>query len=207
MPAEVVHRGRLQPEMVRSFYLDPVHADVRRRLPAGGAYVTGDDGGLVDVRAAVARVQPEQRQQLEQVDVLADGDFLPGRRFPPLDRHRELLPPGGQLVELIPHRRLLRQAKHQGVVGPRAVDVEGNRRVLVPVDVVEQERRRGGPVQVGGRAPGGAQVGFRPHRPGDPQQLVLAFQHPQEAAQVVIRRRHEDLLPPLRPSDKDPCTE
>jgi hypothetical protein len=73
-----MHRGRLQPEVVRALHLKAVYPDVQLAVVIGGVGVPGDDRGLVDVRAAVTGVQPEQRQQFEEVDVPADSDLLPG---------------------------------------------------------------------------------------------------------------------------------
>jgi hypothetical protein len=75
-----MRRPGLDHEMVGPLDLKPVDADVllAEVLRVGG--IPGDDGGLVEVGPAVMGVEPEDRQQLEQVDVPRHRDLLP-RRF------------------------------------------------------------------------------------------------------------------------------
>src|SRR3979411_780459 len=68
---DVVHRHRLQGELAFALDLDAVEADVLLVGALRVVGVPGDDGGLVDVEAAVTVVEPEQGQYLEDVDVVA----------------------------------------------------------------------------------------------------------------------------------------
>ncbi|GAA1850544.1 hypothetical protein GCM10009772_29690 [Pseudonocardia alni subsp. carboxydivorans] len=183
-------RDGLQTERARPLDLHPVDAQV---LLAEGLRVVGvaaDDGGLVDVEAAVAGVDAEQRQQREQVDRLPGDGVLRERRVgAPLDRHREGVPATAELLDLLAHRGLRRQPERDRVVGPGAVRVEHDVRVAEPGDVGEQQR--GGAVaELRGGGTGGAEVGLGLHLVVDAQELAV----PLELGQVVAEGIHQALL-------------
>jgi hypothetical protein len=79
MQSDVVRREGLDAEPVLVLDLDPVDADVLFAEVVRVVRVPADDGGLVDVGADVVAVEPEQRQQLEQVDAAPPAAALPRR--------------------------------------------------------------------------------------------------------------------------------
>ncbi|KMS65666.1 hypothetical protein ACH49_30755, partial [Streptomyces leeuwenhoekii] len=69
--------------------------------------VAGDDGGLVQVEAAVAVVEAEQREDVEQVDVVAgDGVLPPGGVLAALGFEGKGVPAAGELLDLFAGRGL-----------------------------------------------------------------------------------------------------
>ena len=107
MTAQVMRRAAQQPEMVRAFDLQPIHPDVLFAEMLRIGRVTSDHCGLVDVRTAIAWVQPEDWKQLKQVEVLGQRDFLPRRLAATVDRHRKFSPASRKLETLLPERRVL----------------------------------------------------------------------------------------------------
>lgn len=182
----VVHGDRLEGEAVAADDLDAVRADVLLAEVVRVARIAGDHGGLVEVEAAVAVVEPEQREDLEQVDVGALlGVLPPGRVLAALGCDREGVPAAGELLDLLAHGGVRGQSEGEGVVAPGAVDVHRDPGVREALDVVEVEGG-GAFADASGRVGGGGQVRFGEDLFGDPQQLVLLVQGVQEAAQVVV---------------------
>jgi hypothetical protein len=138
--------------------------------------VAADHTGLVDETASVAAVEPKERHQVVEVDVLLDDHLLPWRRSPALQLPRILLEASDKLEELVTQRRVFVHAKRKGMVRPRAMNVHYHLGVGVAGDVVEVNRWVGFPESSCG-AGCGSQIRFQPDGLGDPQQLSLLLEH------------------------------
>ncbi|CAM5395949.1 hypothetical protein SANTM175S_10387 [Streptomyces antimycoticus] len=169
----------------------PLHPRCGRRdvllaavLGVGG--VLGDHGRLVDVEAAVAVVEPDQRKHPEDVGVLAlQGVIGPRRVLAPLGGDREGVPAADELLDLFLGAGLLGQVERERVIGPGAVHIERDPRVGEALDVVEVQ---GGGVaaQARGGVRGGGDIRLRHHLVGDVQQLPLLPEGVEKAAEVVV---------------------
>lgn len=181
-----MHGNGLNRQPVPVDDLEAVGPDVLLAEMAGVLGVAGDDGGLVEVEAAVAVVEAEQGEHGEEVDIVAFLRVLPPRGvLASLRGDREGVPATGELLDLFLDRSVLGQTEGEGVVGPGAVDVEGDPGVREALDVVEPQG--GGAVaDAPGGVGSGGQVGFGEDRFGDAQQLALLLQRAEEFAQVVV---------------------
>ena len=189
---DVVHRHRLQRELPLALDLDAVDADVLLAAVLRIVGVLGHHRRLVEVEAAVAVVEPDQREHLEDVDVVAV--YGCSRAHGGSSRHtgfdREVRPAADELVDLVLDAGVLRQAQGESVVGPRSVHVHRDPRVGESGDVVEIQR--GGVIAQPGRGVrGGGDIRFGHHFVGDPQKLSLLVESCQETR--AGRRRPSDI--------------
>src|SRR5215469_359152 len=70
-----------------------------------------DDTCLVEIEASVAAVEPEQRHQVEQIDILVDDHFLPGSAVNALNFTWIILVAAREFEELLAYRRILVHAE------------------------------------------------------------------------------------------------
>ncbi len=111
------------PSRFGPLHLQSVAADILDVVVRPIIRVAAYDAGLVDEEGPVAAVEAEERQNLEQVDVLVDDDLLERRRLHALDLAGIFLIALDEGEELIARRSVLGQAERQGVVRPGAVRV------------------------------------------------------------------------------------
>src|SRR6266550_4903343 len=72
MDRDVMLRYRLNPDSIRSFYLQSVHAEILDVVVVEIVWVSGYYAALVDVEAAVTAVKAKQGNQIEEIDILFD---------------------------------------------------------------------------------------------------------------------------------------
>jgi hypothetical protein len=171
---DVVLGHSLDAEPVRSLHLKPVAADILDVVVRPVVGVAAYDAGLVDEEGPVAPVEAEERQDLEQVDVLVDDDLLERRRLYPLDVARIFLVALDEGEELIAGRRILGQAERQCVVRPGAVRIHDDALIGEAGDVLELDRGTC-LAELGQRACRRREVGLEPDLIRDTQQLSFLF--------------------------------
>ena len=89
-----------------------LNADILDIVVVPVVRVAADYACLVEEEAAIAAVEPEQRYQVEQIDVLVNNYLLPGSAVHALHFARILLIPACEFEELLADRRLLVHAEH-----------------------------------------------------------------------------------------------
>ncbi len=182
---DVVLGNRLNADAVGTLHHQPVDADILDIVIVPVVGIARDDAGLVDVEAAVSTIEPEQREQIEKVDVLFDADLLPGCGVDAFDLARKELEAARELEELFLQRGALVHAERQGMIGPRAVGVHDDLRPWAAGDLVETDRGHVGPDLRQG-AGGGRKVGLELHFLGDMQQLTFPLEQAEERTEIGI---------------------
>jgi hypothetical protein len=105
-----VLRDGLNGELTASLHLHAIDADILDVVVVPVVRIAADYACLVEEETAVAAVEPEQRHQVEQINVLVDDHLLPGGAVHPLDFTRVSLVAACELEELLAYRRVLVQA-------------------------------------------------------------------------------------------------
>jgi hypothetical protein len=77
MQRDIVHRYRLQAELALAFHFHAVDADVLLTEVIFIQRIARNDAGFIEVKTAVTIVEAEQRQNIEQVDIIAINSILP----------------------------------------------------------------------------------------------------------------------------------
>ena len=185
MQRDIVHRYRLQAELALAFHFHAVDTDVLLTEVIFIQRIARNDTGFIEVETAVTIVEAEQRQNIEQVDIIAiNSIFCPRRVGAALWRHREVIPAANELINLLFHRRVRRQAQRDGMVLPRADGVHRHASVVKAANIIEPQRR-GTVADASGRIGGRRQIGLSVHLFTDFQQLSLVIQRLQKAAQII----------------------
>ena len=169
---DVVHRDRLYPQPILALHLQPVSPNGLHVLIVPVVRVAADDACLVDIKAAVAAVETEERHQVVEVHVFVDDHFLPGRAVLTFDFPGELLVATDELEELLAQRGILLHAEHERLVCPRPCTFSTTSALLSALDTVEVDRRARF-AELGDRSSRGGQIGFEIHLVGDAQELLL----------------------------------
>jgi hypothetical protein len=185
LDGDVVLRHGLNPDPVRALHHQPVAPDVLHVVVIPVVGVARNDAGLVDVEAPVAPVEAEQRHQVEQIDVVFDDDFLPGRGRDALDLAGKLLEATDKLEELIAPRGILVHAEGEGMIGPGAMHVHRNLGIGATGDVVEDDCRAVF-THTCQRAGGRREIRLEFDLVGNAQQLLLLLEHGQKFPQILI---------------------
>ena len=185
MQGDIVHRHRLQAELALAFHFHTVDTDVLLTEVVRVKRIARNDAGFVEVEATVAIVEAEQRQNIEQVDIVAiHGVFRPCRVGAALWRHREVIPTADEFINLLFHRRVGRQAQRDGMVLPRADGVHRHPGVGKAANIIEPQRR-GAVADASAGIGRRRQVWLSVHLFTDFQQLSLVIQRLQKAAQII----------------------
>lgn len=81
-----------------------------------------------------------------------------------------------ELEELRARLAILGHAHDEGMIGPRAVNICDNARVLIALDLLEAQRRHGLP-ELGDSTPCRADIGFKRNLFCNPQQLTILLEN------------------------------
>lgn len=102
MQRDIVHRYRLQAQLALAFHFHPVNTDVLLAEVVRVKRIARNHTGFVEIETTVAIVQAEQRQNIEQVDIVAiNGVFRPRRIGATLRRYREFIPAANKFINLL----------------------------------------------------------------------------------------------------------
>ena len=180
-----MHRYRLQAEFTFALHLHTVNTDVLLTKIVRVERIARNHAGFVEIKAAVAVIETEQGQNIEQINRLAvDGIFRPRRVCPPLRRHRKFIPTTNKFVDLIFHRRIRRQPQRDSVVLPGTDGVHCHARIGKTANIVKPQR--GSAIaDAPGRVCRRGQIRLRVHFFANFQQLPLVVQRLQKAAQII----------------------
>jgi hypothetical protein len=104
--------------------------------------IARDNARFIEIETAIAIVQTEQRQDVEQVNSSPSTYFPPTRICAALRCDREGIPAANKLVNLLFNRRVRRQTHGNGVILPGTDGVHRHARIGKAANIIEPQRRR-----------------------------------------------------------------